>query len=221
MTPMSAHQRLNEGVWKWQGTKDEPEVSSDARTCRGRCWRCQERCNAANVQATGTRHKLSGARTCMRSVLTMPGEMQLTRTPRSAHSQPSVWVIFTTADLLQLYAICFCGCGTSNVAMLAVLMILPRPASAQKLLANLKLNAAADQGVLHAHELLGGCGTCRMQHFNPVSKVDAHSEGMRPLATDPATLIRRTLLKHVAAFCLAAQENAARVDAEGHVPVLR
>ena len=66
-------------------------------------------------------------RTEMSFVLTMPGEIQLTTTPRSAHSQANVCVIFTTADLDALYAICFCGCGTSSDAMLAVLMILPDP----------------------------------------------------------------------------------------------
>lgn len=62
----------------------------------------------------------------MSAVLTMPGDMQLTVTPRSAHSAPSVCVIFTTAALLALYAICFCGCGTSRLAMLAVFMMRPR-----------------------------------------------------------------------------------------------
>ncbi len=36
----------------------------------------------------------------------MPGDMQLTVRPRPAHSAPSVCVIFTTAALLALYAIC-------------------------------------------------------------------------------------------------------------------
>ena len=40
--------------------------------------------------------------TWMSAVLTMPGLMQLTVTPRSAHSAPRVCVIFTTAALLAL-----------------------------------------------------------------------------------------------------------------------
>ena len=41
----------------------------------------------------------------MSAVFTMPGDMQFTVTPRSAHSQPSVCVIFTTAAFDALYAI--------------------------------------------------------------------------------------------------------------------
>jgi hypothetical protein len=68
-----------------------------------------------------------GSQTWMRAVLTMPGDMQLTLTPRAAHSAPSVCVILTTAALDALYATCFCGCGTSTLAMLAVFIMRPRP----------------------------------------------------------------------------------------------
>ena len=40
--------------------------------------------------------------TCMRAVFTMPGEIQLTLSPLSAHSVPRVWVILTTAALEAL-----------------------------------------------------------------------------------------------------------------------
>ena len=42
----------------------------------------------------------------MRGVSTMPGEMQLTLTPRDAHSHPRDCVSLTTADLDALYTAC-------------------------------------------------------------------------------------------------------------------
>merc|ERR1719408_372870 len=53
--------------------------------------------------------------------------MQLTLSPRDAHSHAIDCVILTTAAFEQLYAACFCGCGTSSDAIDAVLMILPEP----------------------------------------------------------------------------------------------
>ena len=44
----------------------------------------------------------SAALTCIKAVLTMPGDMQLTVRPLSAHSAPSVSVILTTAALEAL-----------------------------------------------------------------------------------------------------------------------
>merc|ERR1719152_695048 len=57
----------------------------------------------------------------------MPGEIELTFTPRLAHSHARDWVILTTAAFEQLYAACFCGWGTMSDAIDAVLMILPPP----------------------------------------------------------------------------------------------
>merc|ERR1711966_176643 len=63
----------------------------------------------------------------IRGVSTIPGDMQFTFRPLSAHSHARVCVILTTAAFEQLYAACFCGWGTSNVAIDAVLMIFPYP----------------------------------------------------------------------------------------------
>ena len=56
--------------------------------------------SAIQRSASGFRAGLSQ----MSGVSTMPGEMQLTLTPLSAHSQPSDCVSLTTADLDALYA---------------------------------------------------------------------------------------------------------------------
>ncbi len=63
-------------------------------------------------------------RAWMSAVLTMPGDMQLTVTPRSAHSQPSVCVIFTTAALDALYAIC-ARCPSPRLTKKVMLCVLP------------------------------------------------------------------------------------------------
>ena len=103
--------------------RNDPSLSAGEQQCwqYTACDICA--CTALQARRSGLWH----AHTCTKAMSTTPGDMQFTFSPRSAHSVPSVWVIFTTADFEALYATYFSGCNTTTVFKLAVLMILPYP----------------------------------------------------------------------------------------------